>query len=253
MRQLVPHPDDVDVLAQFESDDRPPPDDRPWVMVNMIASIDGATAVDGLSGGLGGPGDKEVFRAVRSLPDVILVAAGTVRAEGYGPPRPSEEVQRRRRARGQHATPRFAIVTRRLDLDPDAPLFRDAVADARPLILTTDEAAAGAPAALRAVAEVRATGASSVDLPRALRRLRTEGTASVVLCEGGPSLNGALVEQHLVDELCISVSPLLVGGDAVRLAHGERATPTAFTLTRALEDDGMLFLRYGRSGAVPAS
>jgi riboflavin biosynthesis pyrimidine reductase len=253
MRQLLPLPADVDVLEQYTADDRPAPHDRPWVMVNMIASIDGATAVDGLSGGLGGPADKEVFRAVRSVPDVILVAAGTVRAEGYGPPRPSDAIQQRRRARGQQAAPRLAIVTRSLDLDPEAPLFRDVATAARPLILTTADAAATAPAALRAVADVRAAGTSSVDLTTSLRQLRAEGLASVVLCEGGPSLNGALVEQGLVDELCISVSPLLVGGSSPRLAHGTTSVPARFALTRVLEDDGMLFLRYGRSGAVPAS
>jgi len=248
MRQLLPEPlDDVDVVAAYESIDRAPSAPRPWVMVNMIASVDGATSVDGASAGLGGPADKAVFDELRSLPDVILVAAGTVRAEHYGPPRPSVEAQQRRQARGQRPSPRLAIVTRRLDLDPGAALFRDAAADARPLVLTTETAAAGASDALRAVADVRAVGVEGVDLDAALQLLHDEGLAAVVLCEGGPSLNGELVAAGLVDELCLSLSPLLVGGSSARLAHGPGGFATRLELVRVLEADDLLFLDYVRA------
>lgn len=252
MRQLLPEARQaVDVVALYEASPRPSPADRPWVLVNMIASVDGATAVDGVSGGLGGPADKEVFRAVRALPDVILVAAGTVRAERYGPPRLSAATQRQRAARGQRPSPRLAIVTARLDLDPQGALFQDATEDARPIVLTTDAAAASAPDALHAVADIWGAGDAEVDLGGALRRLGVEARATTVLCEGGPSLNGELVASGLVDELFLSVAPLLVGGGSARMAHGPTGTPLPLSLDHVLEDDGVLFLHYRRLQQPP--
>ena len=105
---------------------REAPEGRPWVIVDMMSSVDGATAVAGRSGGLGGPGDKAVFRALRAVPDVILVGAATARVERYGPVRLDDEVRARRVARGQSSLPRLALVSGRLDLDPDAAMFTDA-------------------------------------------------------------------------------------------------------------------------------
>jgi 5-amino-6-(5-phosphoribosylamino)uracil reductase len=123
MRQLLPAATDVDPAAAYAADLRPAPADRPWVLINMITSVDGATAVEGVSGGLGGPADKEVFRAIRGVADVIVVAAGTLRAEHYRP------VQ----VRARSATPdspgtapdRLAVVTARFDLDPTAAVFAE--------------------------------------------------------------------------------------------------------------------------------
>src|SRR6056297_1089071 len=108
-----------DLTAIYRADRRHHADGRPWVMLNMIVSVDGAIAIDELSGGLGGPGDHAVFSTLRGLADVVLVAAGTARAEQYRPARPDETTSRARRTRGQRDAPAIAVVTRRLDLDLD--------------------------------------------------------------------------------------------------------------------------------------
>ncbi|MDZ7733711.1 MAG: dihydrofolate reductase family protein [Acidimicrobiia bacterium] len=107
---------------------------RPWILVNMVASTDGATTIAGRSGGLGGPADREVFRALRGVADVILVAAGTVRAERYGPPKVTDDVRARRETRGQSPVPRLAVVTREIDLDLGAPVFTES--DPPPIVIT---------------------------------------------------------------------------------------------------------------------
>lgn len=209
----------------------------------MVASVDGATAVEGVSGGLGGPADREVFGAIRAAVDVILVAAGTARAESYGPPRTSTERQADRVARGQSAKPRLALVTRSLDLEPTSPMFTEATEP--PLIFTTAEASAAGTARFAGVAEVVAAGSASVDLGQVLASLHRRGTRTV-LVEGGPSLNGQLIAAGLVDEMNLTTSPLLVGGDSSRVARGTLAPPEALTLAHLWEHDGTLFSRYVR-------
>jgi riboflavin biosynthesis pyrimidine reductase len=233
LRQLLPVPiDDVDVAEVYASDERAPhADGRPWVLVNMVASIDGATTVGGVSGPLGGPGDREVFRAIRAVADTILVAAGTVRAEDYGPP-----------GGGQ----RLAVLTGSADLDPDARLFAGGV---RPLVLTTAAAPAARVDALRAVAEVVEVGASTVAPEDAFEELRLRG-ARVVLCEGGPSLNGQLIRSGIVDEWCQTVAPTLAGGPAKRPAVEEHAPPAPIDLQLdrlLVHQDGTMFARYLRA------
>lgn len=244
MRELWPEPiDDVDVQARLAGDERPARGDRPWVMLNMIATVDGGTAVAGVSGGLGGPGDKTMFRALRSVPDVILVGAGTVRAEHYGPPQPSDAVRAARLARGQTSAPRLVVVSSRLDLDPTERLFFGA--EERPLVFTGTSADTARAEALSPVAEVVRGSTDLLDLATVLAELRARG-ALVVLCEGGPTLNGQLVAAGLVDEWCSTVSPMLVAGGSGRAAHGpDPSGPTALRLDRVhADDDGYLFLRY---------
>ena len=239
--------EDADPLELYAADARPAPPDRPWVLVNMIATADGATAVNGVSGPLGGAPDKRVFGAVRAVPDVILVAAGTVRAEHYGPPRPSDAVRAMRVARGQRGAPRLAIVTSALDLDLSGRVFTEAEPDARPIVVTTRAAPADRVQAAGEVADVIEAGAERVAVARALDALHTSG-ARVVLCEGGPSLVGQLVAAELVDELCLTVSPLLASGDSPRVAHGLTPdAPTRMRLDRVLEEDSLVFCRYVRT------
>jgi riboflavin biosynthesis pyrimidine reductase len=247
MRQLLPDRlDDPDVDELYASDERPPPVDRPWVISNMIASIDGAASLDGRSGGLGGPGDKVVFSALRSVADIVMAAAGTVRAEGYRPPRTTEAQQARRVARGQAPYPRIAVVTGRLELDLDGPLF-DASSPTRPIVITGTAASPEQLARASEVAEVIVAGADRVNLGEALRRLGALG-AGVVLCEGGPSINGQLLAEDLIDESCLTISPLLAGGDMARIIHGVHPEATRpMRLTRVLIEDDMLLLRYVRS------
>jgi len=247
MRQLLPELlEDPDVDALVAGDERSAPVDRPWVVSNMISSIDGAAAVDGVSGGLGGPGDKAVFSALRSVADVVLVAAGTVRAEHYGPPRTPPAQQARRVARGQQPFPRIAVVSGSLELDyamamfgPDSPT--------RPIVITGTRPSPEQLARASEVAEVIVAGADRVDLAPALRRLGDLG-ADVVLCEGGPSLNGQLVAEDLIDECCVTVSAQLVGGDAGRIMHGGPVGGTRpMHLARVLADGDMVMLRYVRA------
>ncbi len=244
MRRLLPDPgEDVDVAAAYLADERPPPPGRPWFAVNMVASADGAIAVEGRSGGLSSPGDKAVFFALRGLADVILVGAGTARAEGYGPPRLSAEAQHARRARGQAPLPRLAVVTGRLALDPAARLFGGAPTPP-PLVLTVAHAPADRRVGLARVAEVVDVGESMATAEDIATALAAAG-ASVVVCEGGPTLNGVLVAAGMVDELCLTVAPLLASGDAGRAAVGPTpAAPERLRLARVLEEDGALFLRY---------
>jgi 5-amino-6-(5-phosphoribosylamino)uracil reductase len=240
VRQLLPDPiDDVDPAVLYGADERPAPAERPWVVVNMIASVDGGTAVDGRSGPLGGPGDKAVFRALRSLADVVLVGAGTVRAEGYGPVRPH----------GEAAPARLAVVTASGDLDPGLRLFAEADPARPPLVLTCQACAAHRRAALDAVAEVVVVGDDQVDLRAALALLADRG-ARIVLAEGGPSVNGQLVADDLVDEWCLTLAPWLLGGGSPRSAEGSvpRGGPVALRLDRLLADeDGACFARYVRA------
>jgi len=246
MRQLLPVPADrVDVSDCYARDDRPVPADRPWVVLNMVASIDGATAVAGRSGGLGTPADRAVFTALRALADVIVVGAATVRAEGYGPARTSDAEQQRRLARGQSRFPRIAVVTGRLDLDLSTSLFTESVEP--PIILTGTGPSAETLALAAIVAEVHVVGDAHVDVGAGLAVLAQLG-ARVVLCEGGPNLNGQLLAQGLVDEICLSVAPVVAGGDSARIIHGAApVAPEPMRLDRVLEADGMLLLRYVRA------
>lgn len=246
MQQLLPHPGPIDPVAAHVQAHRPAPAGRPWVLVNMVASADGATAVEGRSGGLGGPADKVVFSALRAVADVILVAAGTARAEGYGPPRTPEARRTERVARGQAPYPRLALVTRSLELDPASPLFVEA--PEQPLVYTVAGAPAERRGGLAPVAEVVDAGRDDVDLEVVLADLARRGAATV-LCEGGPGLIGQLVAGGLVDELDLTTSPLLVGGDSKRVAVGDDVpAPERLALAHLWhdEDDDLLFARYVR-------
>ncbi len=250
MRQLLgsTHPVDPDASfdlgAAYVADRRPARPDRPWLVLNMVVSIDGATAVEGRSGGLGSPADHTAFVALRSVADVILVGAATVRAEHYGPPRTSAAHQAQRVDRGQTPFPRLAVVSGRLDLDLTAPLFIDS--PTRPLVVTAASAEPARLAEVGQVAEVVAVGQEHADLQAAVAALRGLG-AGVVLCEGGPTLNAQLLAHDLVDEVCVTVAPVLAGGTSKRMIAGPAPDVAAtLTLDRVIEDEGTLLLRYVR-------
>jgi riboflavin biosynthesis pyrimidine reductase len=241
MRRLHPNPvDPVDPLEAYG--DPPSATGRPGVRLNMIASADGAAALGGRAGGLAGAGDRALFRALRSLADVVLVGAGTVRAEGYGPPKLPDRLAAERRRRGQEPLPRIAVVSRSLVLDWDSPLFAEPAS--RPIVVTAASAPPDGLARAGEVAEVVVAGADQIDLGRALALLGDRG-AGTVLCEGGPTLNGHLAAAGLVDELCLTVAPLLTGGGAMRIVTGAvPGPPPEMRLASVCEEDGYLFLRY---------
>ncbi|TFC30037.1 pyrimidine reductase family protein [Cryobacterium sp. MDB1-18-2] len=211
--------------------------------VNFIASLDGAATHDGLSGGLNNADDKLVFDTLRTLTDVILVGAGTVRAEGYGGIRLDAAVEAWRVAHGLPPQPRIAVVSGRLDLEAGHPLFTDAAT--RPIVITHAGSPADKRADLEAVADVLVCGAATIDLPLALRELAARGLRQV-LCEGGPSLFGALLTADAVDELCLSLSPVLEAGTSGRIAHSAAAASRPMRLGHVLTAGDMLFLRYTR-------
>jgi len=245
MRQVHPQPAiDTDAITLVTGDSRPIPVGRPWILVNMVTSLDGAVAVDGRSNGLGSAADRELFRALREMPDAIVVGAGTVRAENYGPVRIPAEGQKRRIARGQSALPRLVVITARLHLALDARLFEDPTQ--RPLIFTTANAPTEQREQLANVADIIECGAETVDLALAMARLREMGI-ELVLCEGGPMLNAQLIDADFVDEWCWTISPLLVGGDAMSASAGAMPGSTpSLSLQRIVEADGTLLLRYAR-------
>ncbi|MEM9202380.1 MAG: dihydrofolate reductase family protein [Actinomycetota bacterium] len=248
MRQVIPTAaEGVDPLDLYPVDERPRPSDRPWVMANMVASVDGAIAIDGVSGGLGGEGDSIVFRAVRASCDWIVAAAGTVRAERYRVPQPSALVAERRQSLGRAPAPRLAVVTGSVDLDPDLPLFAERPDDADKALVITGSAPP--PDAVERIGDAAEWCHLTTERPTPSGVIASLGErgANVVLLEGGPSFNGQMVDAGLVDELCLSISPHLVGGTSPRIVHrSTSAVPAELSLQRVLEHDGALFLRYVR-------
>lgn len=224
---LPPGPllDDAALAAHYAY---PEPLAAPFVRVNFVTSADGATEVAGRSGGLGSPADRKVFGLLRELADVILVGAGTVRAEDY------------RGARRGSPPPPIAVVTGSADLDPASRLLTDtAVA---PIVLTTAAAPSGRLAAL-AAAGADVAILERLDAAAILAELARRGHRKV-LCEGGPRLFGELIACDAVDELCLTVAPLLVGGPGGRIACSAEAALRPMTLVGAISADDALLLRY---------
>jgi len=214
--------------------------------VNFVVALDGAVAVQGRSGGLGSAGDRRVFRTLRALSDVVLVGAGTAAAEGYRPVLPDSAVGRLRAELGREPVLPVAVVSRRASLSPDDQLVTDALV---PTVLVTCAAADPARRAALAAAgvEVLVCGDDDVDLPTALDQLAGRGLEQV-LCEGGPALFAVALAAGVVDELDLSIAPLLVGGGPGLLPGGLPA-PARARLTRLLTEDDVLFARYGLSAA----
>ncbi len=216
--------------------------DRPSVRIVMVQSIDGTIAIDGRSGGLGGPADREVYLANRSLADVVLVGAETVRAEGYGPARLTPELVAARRTDGMTALPPIAVISRSLNLDWDAAFFAEATE--RPIIITTQTAPAAAVYRAGAHADVIVAGEDSVDIGQAIAQLGRRG-AALVVCEGGPTLNAHLATAGLIDELCLSIAPQIAGGAGARLVNeAELTTRHEFSLHATYVQDDFIFVRY---------
>ena len=248
MRALLPTPDaDVDVHACYAED---------WVdpgglRVNFVASVDGAATEDGASRGLQTPGDNRIFAALRDLADVVVAGAGTVRTEGYQAITVSERRRTIRAEYGLAATLPTAVISRSLRLNPAADLFVAAPDDARTIVLTCAATDPAVRAELELVADVVVVGDESVDLGAARAALTDRGLTRI-LCEGGPMLFADLAHAGVVDELCLSISPLLTGPGARRIVAGELwPDPQALTLTGLLEEDGALFCRYRLSQVTP--
>jgi len=242
MRALLPDLADDPDLHEFYA--------RDWVAgggvrVNMISSVDGAATAGGLSQGLQTRGDNRVFAALRDLADVVLVGAATAAAENYRPNTPKPERTVIRQRFGLAAALPIALTSRSLRIDTTCPLFADP--GNRPLVYTCESADAGRRLELEEVADVVVCGAEAVDLPGVRSDLAARGLGRI-LCEGGPTLLAAMLAADAVDELCLSISPLLVGPGAIRIVTGAAwpAQRHELTLASLLEEDGALFARYRR-------
>ncbi|MCF0077175.1 pyrimidine reductase family protein [Streptomyces lomondensis] len=218
-----------------------------WLRANMVSTLDGAAQHDGRSQPISSATDMRIFGTLRALADVVVVGAETVRREGYRPARARADFAALREAAGQTPAPAIAVVTASLDLDFSLPLFTSPLVPT--LVLT------GASAAPDRLATAEKSGARvviagdgiGVDPVRAVQALAGLGHTRL-LTEGGPRLLGQLVAAGVLDELCLTVSPMLTAGDAQRIAGGPAVTvPHRFTLLSMLEEDGFLFTRYGRS------
>jgi riboflavin biosynthesis pyrimidine reductase len=230
--------DDDAILARYAG-----PQDRTWLRMNFVESLDGAATRSGRSGGLGGGGDTRVFGLLRRLADVVLVGAGTARAEGYVAMRLGDVSAAWRIDRGQPPHPVFALVSGRLDLDPASEIFTDA--PVRPIVYTVPGAPADRRAALAAVADVVDAGEASVDPARVRDDLASRGLRRVH-AEGGPTLFGDAIVAGAVDELCLTLAPTLEAGDAGRIAHAASPAPTGMALAGVLRSGDELLLRYTR-------
>ncbi len=225
LRRLYPEPGSVDVDELLGAADFAAlaPDDRPYVVVNMVASVDGRAAFEGRTAALSSEPDRYVFHALRSVFEAMLVGTGTLRAERYGrfARRPGQAEARV--ARGLEPEPLGIVLSRSGNLPDDIPLFADP--EARLAVYTGDDAAS--PAA-------------------ALRRVRAEHGVRTVLCEGGPTLNASLLAHGVLDELFLTVAPVLAATTTplTILGASSLAEPTRLELVWALEAEGELFLRY---------
>ncbi|MGO9352540.1 MAG: pyrimidine reductase family protein [Mycobacterium sp.] len=216
-----------------------------WVRANFITSVDGGATADGTSGGLGGPGDKLIFNVLRELADVIVVGAGTVRMEGYSGAHPPVAQRMNRQARGQSEVAPLAIVTKSGRLDRDMPVFTRT--EVPPLICTCTAACDETRRLLSGVAEVvdcSGGNPAAVDEAALLATLRARGLRRI-LTEGGPTLLGSFIQRDLLDDLCLTIAPYVVGGLARRIATGPGQLQTPMRCTHVLTDDaGYLYTRY---------
>jgi riboflavin biosynthesis pyrimidine reductase len=218
-----------------------------WLRANMVSTLDGAAQHDGRSKSISSAADMRIFGTLRALADVVVVGAETVRQEGYRPARARAEFAGMRQAAGQGPVPAIAVVSASLDLDFSLPLFTSPLV---PTLILTGAAAAPDRIATAEKAGARVVIAGDgvgVEPARAVRALAELGHTRL-LTEGGPRLLGQLVAAGVLDELCLTVSPMLTAGDAQRIAGGPSVgVPHRFALVSLLEEEGFLFSRYRRS------
>jgi len=218
------------------------PEGRRTLRANMVTSADGAASLGGASAGLSSAADRHVFALNRTLADVILVGASTARVERYAPVR-VRELWRHLRA-GRTPTPPIAVISGRLALDPASPLITDAPPDARTIVITTAQAPENVRAEVAKHADVIVAGQVAVDMNAAVEALHDHGHQRI-LAEGGPGILTQLIAAGLLDELCLTISPLLAGPGAPRILSGSpMAKALPLTLVHTLEDAGFLLCRY---------
>jgi riboflavin biosynthesis pyrimidine reductase len=246
VRVLEPGQALTDPMAPYLAVDRDRRRHECWVTGHMVAGLDGTAAIGGRVGALSTAPDQELFRRMRQIADVVMVGAETVRREGYGPVRLDEQARDARVARGQAPVPPVAVVSRSLDLDWGAPVFAEAAEGARTCVVTCEAADLERRAQAARVADVVVAGEEGVEPAAAMAALAARGHR-VVLCEGGPRWLGQLVAADRLDELCLSVAPV-IGGDPLPVCvNPPGAGLAAFALRGTMVDGDTLFLRYERA------
>jgi riboflavin-specific deaminase-like protein len=243
MRRLVPDPGPTTVEEQLDTY-RPweeQPGERPFVALNFVSTVDGRATIAGRSGPIGSDTDTEMLGRLRCRFDAVMIGAGTMRVERYGRLASKQETRKRREEIGLNPDPLMVIVSGRLDLPWDAPLFT--AGEGRLLILTASEAEP--PETPTPIQVQRHEGA--VNLSEALRDLRREHGVRALLCEGGPHLHEQLQANGLVDELFLTIAPKLSGGEAPRILEGPLPGVVDMELAWLLEENSELFARYRRT------
>jgi riboflavin biosynthesis pyrimidine reductase len=242
-QRLHPDPATVDSAEQFADLGLPARAHakRPWVVTNFATTADGRAAVDGRTRAIGDDGDMEVFRRLRTQVDALLVGTRTLAIEEYGRAVRRPELRARREALGLAAEPLIATVSRSGELPREIPLFAEPEAH----VVAFVPPGTPVPSCAARVTLVELDPAE-LTLTSALRRMRAEHGVRALLCEGGPTLMGALLHEGLVDELFLTLAPQLAGGGAepTMTTGPPLADPAALELVWALERAGSLYLRY---------
>jgi riboflavin biosynthesis pyrimidine reductase len=243
LQRAVPPGDPVtpqDAYGDLRLEDLAPAD-RPHVVANFVSSADGKATLAGRSGGLGGAADRSAFHLLRSQVDAILTGTRTLRAESYGRLVRDPQLEARRSAQGRCAQPLAVVVSRSGEVPWEIPLLSDPASRA---VVFAPEGT-----------EMPATGAEVTrsplgdpdDLGAMLTTLRTQHGVRSLLCEGGPTLFGALLVAGQLDELFLTLAPILAGGGEMPVSTGHwAAQPLELHLVSALTADGALLLRYRR-------
>jgi riboflavin-specific deaminase-like protein len=243
MQRLLPDPGPITVEGQLETYEpwEEPREERPLVAINFVATVDGRATIAGRSGPIGSETDTEMLGRLRCRFDAVMIGAGTMRAERYGRLASKEVTRKRREAIGLDPNPLMVIVSGRLDLPWDAPLFT--AGEGRVLLFTASEAEP--PETPTPIQVQRHEGA--VNLAEALAQLRREHGVRALICEGGPHLHEQLQADGLVDELFLTIAPKLSGGEAPRILEGPLPGVVDLELAWLLEEDGEIFARYRRA------
>lgn len=222
---------------------------RPHVAVNMVHTTDGRATVDGRTAPISSVADRQLFHALRTRVDAVMVGAGTLRVERYGRIVRDAERREQRRLAGLQPDPLAIVVSGSLELPSDLPLLQDP--DSRVVVITASE---------RSLEDVRAElqylrFPGGVDLAAALAQLREDNRVRCILCEGGPHLNASLIAAELIDELFLTTFPRIAGGAGALSIMNDAplAAPAALSLVSLCEHEGELFARYGFDASVAAS
>ena len=244
LRRLLPEPGELSAVEALEGvafAERAPPG-RPYLVLNMVATADGAATVAQRTAPISNAADRQLFHELRAQVDAVMVGAGTARIERYGPLVRDQQRRERRAAHGLAPDPLAVVVSRTLNLPPDLPLLADP--HSRVVVITDHDAEL--PGCAADVSYLRPPPGQDLDLAVMLTRLRIECGVRSVLCEGGPLLNASLLPAGVVDELFLAVAPVLAGNTGALSIVGRAplTEPVGLGLSWLLESEGQLFARY---------